>query len=65
MERRRLREGTVIAWTKGSFYGLVLVRRNSLDGEDFGGGLALGRTLLSGLGGFMVAQLRLCCRASA
>ena len=33
MERRCLREGTVIAWTKGSFCGLVLVRRNYLDGD--------------------------------
>ena len=65
MERRCLREGTVITWTKGSLCGLLLVRRNSPDGEDFGGGLALGGTLLSGLGGFLVPQFRPCCRTSA
>ena len=60
-----LPEGMVVAWTKGSFGGLELVRRHAFDGEDFGGGLVLGRMLLSGLGGFLVAQFRPCCRTSA
>ena len=55
----------VVTWTKGTFGGLVLVRRHAFDGEDFGGDLVLGGTLLSGLRGFVVAQFRPCCRTGA
>ena len=55
----------VVMGTKGTFCGLVLVRRHAFDGEDFGGDLVLGGTLLSGLGCFLVAHFRPCCRTSA